>query len=87
MNISNFWGPKPVSSGQNWTVCFAGLPFTFCSVCVISQYFLFQNVSEISVDDKNRIVSTPAFMYNGKFHEINDGIGLMIKKLLSLIQK
>lgn len=46
-----------------------------------------KNVNEACVDEKNLIVTTPAFMYNGKFHEIQDGIGVMIQKLLSLIKK
>ncbi|XP_046997509.1 ES1 protein homolog, mitochondrial-like [Schistocerca americana] len=47
----------------------------------------FKNVTDACVDEKNLIVTTPAFMYNGKFHEIHDGIGVMIQKLLSLIKK
>ncbi len=29
-----------------------------------------KEVDEVCVDEKNRLVSTPAFMYDGKFHQI-----------------
>ncbi|GLH13152.1 ES1-like protein, mitochondrial [Gryllus bimaculatus] len=46
----------------------------------------FKNVDEIAVDTKNNIITTPAFMFEGKFHEIYDGIGLMIKELVCRIK-
>ncbi|XP_064466058.1 glutamine amidotransferase-like class 1 domain-containing protein 3, mitochondrial [Ornithodoros turicata] len=47
-----------------------------------------RTVEGIVVDQKNRIVSTPAFMYDTpNFHEVVDGIGNMIKALLKLIGK
>jgi hypothetical protein len=36
------------------------------------------------VDAKNRIVTTPAFMFNGKFHQIQDGVSSMIKEMFKL---
>lgn len=48
--------------------------------------FEFQDVNEIAFDDKNLIVTTPAFMYEGKFHEVYSGIGNMIKKIVELIK-
>jgi hypothetical protein len=30
-------------------------------------------------------VTTPAFMYNGKFHEIQDGVNNMIKEMMKLV--
>ena len=44
-----------------------------------------KEVGEFVVDEKMKLVSSPAFMYNGKFHEIQDGINNMIKKLLSML--
>merc|ERR1712226_38927 len=44
-----------------------------------------KEVSEIHVDEVNKIVTTPAFMCETKLHEIHDGIGEMVKKVLSLI--
>nr|CAD7586347.1 unnamed protein product [Timema genevievae] len=46
-----------------------------------------KNVNEVSVCKKNLVVTTPAFMYDGKFFEIFDGIGLMVKEVLNLIKK
>jgi enhancing lycopene biosynthesis protein 2 len=43
-------------------------------------------VNEIAFDDKSLIVTTPAFMYEGQFFEIYNGIGNMIKKLVQLIK-
>ena len=44
-----------------------------------------KSVSEVCVDEENKIVTTPAFMYNGKFHEIQDGVSLMITELMKLV--
>ncbi|CAH1400701.1 unnamed protein product [Nezara viridula] len=41
------------------------------------------DVSEYIFDKKNLVFSTPAFMYDGLFHEIDDGIGAMIKFMLT----
>ncbi|XP_046386244.1 glutamine amidotransferase-like class 1 domain-containing protein 3, mitochondrial [Ischnura elegans] len=46
-----------------------------------------KGVMEACVDKKNLIVTSPAFMYDGKFHEIYDGIGVMIKALIALVRK
>lgn len=42
------------------------------------------DVSEVLVDEANKIVTTPAYMYNGKFHEIQDGVSNMITELMKL---
>ncbi len=44
-----------------------------------------KDVADVCVDSKNKIVTTPAFMYNGKFHEIHDGVGKMVQELMKLI--
>ena len=44
-----------------------------------------KSVGEVCVDEKNKIVTTPAFMYNGKFHEIQDGVTAMISELMKLL--
>ena len=43
-----------------------------------------KSVSEVCVDAENKIVTTPAFMYNGKFHEIQDGVSSMVKEVMKL---
>jgi enhancing lycopene biosynthesis protein 2 len=37
------------------------------------------------VDKVHKLVSTPAFMYNGQFHEIQDGVGNMVRVLMDMI--
>lgn len=43
-----------------------------------------KSVSEIHVDEKNKLVTTCAFMCNAPIHEIFDGIGAMVKDVLKL---
>lgn len=45
-----------------------------------------KNVNEVAIDENNLIVTTPAFMYEGQFHEIYDGIGNMVRKVMELIR-
>jgi len=44
-----------------------------------------KGVEEVCVDAQNKIVTTPAFMYNGKFHEIQDGVGAMVDELMKMV--
>ena len=43
------------------------------------------DVHEVCIDEKNKIITSPAFMYNGKFHEIQDGVSNFINQLLKMI--
>jgi len=43
------------------------------------------NVDEVCVDAKNKVVTSPAYMYNGKFHQIQDGVSKMVDKLVELL--
>ncbi|MCI4378455.1 hypothetical protein PGIGA_G00216130 [Pangasianodon gigas] len=43
-----------------------------------------KNVNEAHVDEKNKIVTTCAFMCKAPLHEIFDGIGVMIQDVLKL---
>lgn len=45
-----------------------------------------KEVSEVCVDSKMKIVTSPAYMYNGKFHEIQDGVTKMITELIKLMK-
>lgn len=45
------------------------------------------DVQDVCTDAKNKIVTSPAFMFNGKFHEIQDGVTNMIKELMTMVQK
>lgn len=44
-----------------------------------------KGVEEVCVDLDNKIVTTPAFMYNGQFHQIQDGVGAMVDELLKMV--
>lgn len=45
------------------------------------------SVHEAHVDQKNKVVTTPAFMCETALHHIYDGIGAMVAKVLELARK
>ncbi|KAL8598333.1 Glutamine amidotransferase-like class 1 domain-containing protein 3, mitochondrial [Nucella lapillus] len=45
-----------------------------------------KNVTECHVDSSNKIVTTPAFMCDADLYKIFDGVGLMVKQVLSLVK-
>ncbi|XP_064183790.1 glutamine amidotransferase-like class 1 domain-containing protein 3, mitochondrial isoform X2 [Anguilla rostrata] len=46
-----------------------------------------KEVTEVHVDQKNKVVTSPAFMCETKLHLIFDGIGAMVKEVLRLSGK
>ncbi|XP_017394194.1 glutamine amidotransferase-like class 1 domain-containing protein 3A, mitochondrial [Cebus imitator] len=46
-----------------------------------------KGVAEAHVDQKNKVVTTPAFMCETALHHIHDGIGAMVRKVLELSGK
>ncbi|XP_023619343.1 ES1 protein homolog, mitochondrial [Myotis lucifugus] len=46
-----------------------------------------KGVTEAHVDQKNKVVTTPAFMCETALHHIHDGIGAMVTKVLELARK
>ncbi len=42
-------------------------------------------VTDIVVDEKNRIVSTPAYMLAGRISEASEGIDKLVKKVISMV--
>ena len=42
-------------------------------------------VSEVIIDSDHKIVTSPAFMYHGKFHEIQDSVSNMVNAVLKMI--
>lgn len=46
-----------------------------------------KGVTEAHVDQKNKVVTTPAFMCETALHHIHDGIGAMVTKVLELAKK
>lgn len=57
-----------------WELCFSELTLTF-------------HPYEAHVDQKNKVVTTPAFMCETKLHFIFDGIGAMVRDVLKLSGK
>jgi len=43
------------------------------------------NVDEVCLDTEHKVVTSPAFMYNGQFHEIQDGVTKMVDELVKLL--
>lgn len=52
-----------------------------------SAAFSLTSAHEAHVDQKNKVVTTPAFMCETALHHIHDGIGAMVKKVLELTGK
>nr|XP_023414917.1 ES1 protein homolog, mitochondrial [Loxodonta africana] len=46
-----------------------------------------KDVTEAHVDQKNKVVTTPAFMCETALHHVHDGIGAMVRKVLELAGK
>jgi enhancing lycopene biosynthesis protein 2 len=46
-----------------------------------------ESVTDVHVDERNKIVSVPAFMGNAPLGDIFDGIGLLVKAVLKLASK
>ncbi|XP_023594877.1 glutamine amidotransferase-like class 1 domain-containing protein 3, mitochondrial [Trichechus manatus latirostris] len=49
--------------------------------------FSITSTHEVHVDQKNKVVTTPAFMCETALHHIHDGIGAMVRKVLELARK
>ncbi|KAL1122641.1 hypothetical protein AAG570_002968, partial [Ranatra chinensis] len=43
--------------------------------------------NEVCFDKENMIFSTPAYMYEGLYHEIDDGIGILVKYIITVLKK
>lgn len=46
-----------------------------------------KGVQEVCIDSENMVLTTPAFMFNGQFHEIFDGIGALIDQLSCILKR
>ena len=42
------------------------------------------DITGVTVDGKNNLVTSAAYMYNGKPYEIHDSVGLMVEKVLTI---
>ncbi|XP_036396361.1 glutamine amidotransferase-like class 1 domain-containing protein 3A, mitochondrial isoform X1 [Megalops cyprinoides] len=60
------------------------VPETACAISQLGCKHVCKNVSESHVDEKNKIVTTCAFMCKAPIHEIFDGVGAMVQDVLKL---
>ncbi|XP_026865400.2 glutamine amidotransferase-like class 1 domain-containing protein 3A, mitochondrial [Electrophorus electricus] len=60
------------------------VPDTAKAITELGCKHICKNVSEAHVDEKNKIVTTCAFMCKAPLHEIFDGIGVMVQETLKL---
>nr|XP_039254838.1 ES1 protein homolog, mitochondrial-like [Styela clava] len=67
------------SEGGKWP--YAG---TAAGIETCGARHIVKEVTEAYVDTVNKVVTTPAFMYDGPVHMVFDGIGQMISKVLEL---
>lgn len=54
---------------------------------VPARWLYHNSAHEAHVDQKNKVVTTPAFMCQAALHHIHDGIGAMVQKVLELTGK
>jgi len=70
------------SSGENWP--YAG---TCDAVSKCGAVHIEKDVTDVHVDTKHKVVTTPAYMCEAKVHLIYDGVGKMVKNVLELVKK
>jgi len=68
------------SSGENWP--YAG---TCAAVAECGAVHFEKEVTDVHVDTKHKVVSTPAYMCDTKVHLIHDGVGNMVRNVLQLV--
>ncbi|KAL4231236.1 Glutamine amidotransferase-like class 1 domain-containing protein 3 [Mactra antiquata] len=58
---------------------------TTAAIQTMGAKHVLKNVDEAHTDTKNKVVTTPAFMCETKFHEIFDGVGKMVEGVIKLL--
>lgn len=43
------------------------------------------DVEEVCIDEANKIVTSPAFMYDAQFHQVHDGIAKMVESVIGML--
>jgi len=43
------------------------------------------DVEEVCIDEANKIVTSPAFMYDAQFHQVHDGISKMVETVIGML--
>lgn len=44
-----------------------------------------KDVEEVCIDEANKIVTSPAFMYDAQFHQVHDGIAKMVGSVIDML--
>ncbi|XP_017547938.1 glutamine amidotransferase-like class 1 domain-containing protein 3A, mitochondrial [Pygocentrus nattereri] len=73
-----------VTVGHDKDERFPDVPDTAEAISQLGCKHICKNVHETHVDEKNKIVTTCAFMCKAPLHEIFDGIGVMVQDVLKL---
>jgi len=60
---------------------------TAAAITSLNSKHIIKNVDEIHTDEGNKIVTTPAFMCETALHEIFDGVGKMVDKVVTMIRR
>ena len=69
-----------IFSGDNWP--YAG---TIDKAIEFGAEVVEMGVDEVCIDEKNKIITSPAYMFNGKFHEIHDGVAKMVQEIVNIM--
>lgn len=43
------------------------------------------DVEEVCIDEANKIVTSPAFMYDAQFHQVQDGVTKMVESVIGML--
>ncbi|XP_051997704.1 glutamine amidotransferase-like class 1 domain-containing protein 3, mitochondrial [Xyrauchen texanus] len=73
-----------VTVGHEKDERYPDVPATAEAITQLGCEHISKHVNEAHVDEKNKIVTTSAFMCKAPLHEIFDGIGVMVQEVLKL---
>ena len=46
---------------------------------------VFALIFQVCIDEANKIVTSPAFMYDAQFHQVHDGIAKMVGSVIDML--
>ena len=44
-------------------------------------------ILQVCIDETNKIVTSPAFMYDAQFHQVHDGVAKMVESVIGMLWK
>lgn len=76
----NFGGPGVnVTVGRDYDVCL--------TVASFGSTYEDRGVTEVCIDSQHKVVSTPAYMFDAKPHEVFEGIGNLVTEVIGLCKR